>query len=178
MPQEFHVLQCFNCDTYQVDIVKKVAKWSCKMCGEKQSLKKVYAKGTGKECRLLVQSLNEQRLTQPKPEVCAPISDDFPVVAQASIPKTSKWAEYLDDSDDKIVGGHCLPESRDSIREASSKWGLFIHTDETTLIAANDVKSDNACSSLTQISNLPSGSKIRENIFEDDTNNLDAVLTL
>ena len=120
---------------------------------------------------MLVQSLNEQRLTQPKAEVCAPISDDFPLVAkvsQASVAKTSKWAQYLDDGDDKIVGGHCLPkgaESRDSIREASSKWGLFIHTDEP-LIAANDVKNDNDCS------------KISENIFEDDTNNLDAVLTL
>ncbi|KAJ6636663.1 MRN complex-interacting protein [Pseudolycoriella hygida] len=59
MPQEIQVVQCFRCRIHQVDIVKKVPKWTCKMCGEKQSLKKVIFKGSGKECRLQVQKLNE-----------------------------------------------------------------------------------------------------------------------
>ena len=30
----------------------------CKMCGEKQSFKKIFAQGSGKECRQVVQKLN------------------------------------------------------------------------------------------------------------------------
>jgi hypothetical protein len=42
MPQEFQVLRCFSCETFQVDIVKKSnVKWQCKLCGEKQSIKSV-----------------------------------------------------------------------------------------------------------------------------------------
>uniref|UniRef100_A0AAY4BQI9 MRN complex-interacting protein N-terminal domain-containing protein n=1 Tax=Denticeps clupeoides TaxID=299321 RepID=A0AAY4BQI9_9TELE len=41
MVQEFHVLRCFSCETFQVQQVKKSKKWSCKMCGEKQSAVKV-----------------------------------------------------------------------------------------------------------------------------------------
>ncbi|XP_022908124.1 MRN complex-interacting protein [Onthophagus taurus] len=62
MPQELHVVKCYMCNTFQVDIVKKVKNWTCKMCGAKQSLMKVYANGTGKECRELVQHLNKIRL--------------------------------------------------------------------------------------------------------------------
>uniref|UniRef100_A0AAY5ER06 MRN complex-interacting protein N-terminal domain-containing protein n=1 Tax=Electrophorus electricus TaxID=8005 RepID=A0AAY5ER06_ELEEL len=38
--------------------VKKSKKWSCKMCGEKQSLIKEYGRGTGADCRRHVQKLN------------------------------------------------------------------------------------------------------------------------
>ena len=41
MPQEFQVLQCYSCETFQVHQVKKALKWNCKLCGEKQSIKKV-----------------------------------------------------------------------------------------------------------------------------------------
>nr|XP_054757253.1 uncharacterized protein LOC129263363 [Lytechinus pictus] len=58
MPQDFHVIRCFACLVFQVHQVKKKPKWQCKMCGEKQSVRKVYGKGAGKDCRLLVQSLN------------------------------------------------------------------------------------------------------------------------
>ena len=38
MPQEFQVVRCFSCETFNVDIVKKDnSKWQCKLCGEKQS---------------------------------------------------------------------------------------------------------------------------------------------
>nr|CAD7261113.1 unnamed protein product [Timema shepardi] len=46
----------------QVQIVKKSNKWECKMCGEKQSVKQVYGRGSGKDCRAHVQKLNELRL--------------------------------------------------------------------------------------------------------------------
>ncbi|TST60385.1 MRN complex-interacting protein [Bagarius yarrelli] len=85
MVQEFHVLRCFSCKTFQVQQVKKSKKWSCRMCGEKQSLIKVsvyriqfvvefvyffdsvivslqeYGRGTGADCRRHVQKLNALR---------------------------------------------------------------------------------------------------------------------
>ncbi|XP_072520215.1 MRN complex-interacting protein [Salminus brasiliensis] len=61
MVQEFHVLRCFSCQTFQVQQVKKSKKWSCKMCGEKQSLIKEYGRGTGADCRRHVQKLNSMR---------------------------------------------------------------------------------------------------------------------
>ncbi|KAL6479961.1 hypothetical protein MHYP_G00109940 [Metynnis hypsauchen] len=61
MVQEFHVLRCFSCQTFQVQQVKKNKKWSCKMCGEKQSLIKEYGRGTGADCRRHVQKLNSLR---------------------------------------------------------------------------------------------------------------------
>ncbi|XP_053538013.1 MRN complex-interacting protein isoform X2 [Ictalurus punctatus] len=61
MVQEFHVLRCFSCRTFQVQQVKKSKKWSCKLCGEKQSLIKEYGRGTGADCRRHVQKLNSLR---------------------------------------------------------------------------------------------------------------------
>ncbi|KAG5263927.1 hypothetical protein AALO_G00270190 [Alosa alosa] len=61
MVQEFHVLRCFACETFQVQQVKKAKKWNCKMCGEKQSVIKEYGRGTGVDCRQHVQKLNSLR---------------------------------------------------------------------------------------------------------------------
>ena len=63
MPQEFQVVRCFSCETFNVDIIKKDnSKWQCKLCGEKQSTKKIYGTaGSAKECREIVQLLNERR---------------------------------------------------------------------------------------------------------------------
>ncbi|XP_065064644.1 MRN complex-interacting protein-like [Rhopilema esculentum] len=62
MVQEFHVLRCFSCETFQVDQVKKSTnKWTCKVCHSRQSTKQVFFKGSGKECRLRVQDLNSAR---------------------------------------------------------------------------------------------------------------------
>ncbi|XP_038052478.1 MRN complex-interacting protein-like [Patiria miniata] len=58
MPQEFHVVRCYACQIFQVQQVKKISKWVCKMCGEKQSLKKEYGRGSGQDCRRHVQRLN------------------------------------------------------------------------------------------------------------------------
>lgn len=40
--QEFRVLRCVECEAYQVDIIKKAKKWTCKVCSMKQSVKYVY----------------------------------------------------------------------------------------------------------------------------------------
>lgn len=49
--QEFRVLKCIECETFQVDIVKKAKKWMCKVCGQKQSVKYVYE--TSYSCNLI-----------------------------------------------------------------------------------------------------------------------------
>ena len=63
MPQEFQILRCFSCETFQVDGVKiKNVKWQCKLCGLKQSIKYIYSKSSSaKECRVQVQKLNSSR---------------------------------------------------------------------------------------------------------------------
>ncbi|XP_054733438.1 MRN complex-interacting protein [Anastrepha obliqua] len=61
MPQEVRLLQCFDCKIYQVDLVKKAKKWTCKVCNAKQSLQGEYFRGSGPECRTRVQELNKQR---------------------------------------------------------------------------------------------------------------------
>merc|ERR1719233_1862097 len=62
MPQEFQVLRCFNCETFQVSQVKKSPKWVCKICQEKQTTKHVYNSGSGAQCRKVVQDLNWKRM--------------------------------------------------------------------------------------------------------------------
>ncbi|CAK6980827.1 MRN complex-interacting protein isoform X1 [Scomber scombrus] len=61
MSQQFHVLRCVTCQSFQVQQVKKVNRWSCKLCGEKQSLLKEFGRGSGADCRRHVQKLNAMR---------------------------------------------------------------------------------------------------------------------
>ena len=60
---QFQVLRCFKCQTFNTDIVKKDnTKWTCKLCQEKQSVKKIYfVSDSAKDCRIAVQNLNEKR---------------------------------------------------------------------------------------------------------------------
>lgn len=61
MGQEFNVVRCFSCCVFQSHQVRKDKKFVCKMCGEKQSVRKEYGRGSGKDCRLHVQKLNTMR---------------------------------------------------------------------------------------------------------------------
>ena len=58
MTQEIVVLRCKECATFQTHISKKSIKFSCKLCGTKQSISRIYGKGTGAECRRTCQHLN------------------------------------------------------------------------------------------------------------------------
>ena len=54
MPQEFVLLQCFSCQMYQVHIKNKTKKFNCKVCGEKQSYRHIFAiSNQAKDLRLL-----------------------------------------------------------------------------------------------------------------------------
>ncbi|KAK2578929.1 hypothetical protein KPH14_011135 [Odynerus spinipes] len=61
MSQEMNILCCYLCQMFQVHIVKKAKKWKCKVCNEKQSIRRVYFQGSGKDCRFHVQQLNSQK---------------------------------------------------------------------------------------------------------------------
>ncbi|XP_076247557.1 uncharacterized protein LOC143187320 isoform X1 [Calliopsis andreniformis] len=61
MSQELNILRCFQCKMYQVHIVKKAKKWQCKICNVKQSYRRVFFQGTGKDCRIYVQKLNAMK---------------------------------------------------------------------------------------------------------------------
>eukprot|EP00055_Hartaetosiga_balthica_P011769 m.54832 g.54832 ORF g.54832 m.54832 type:complete len:379 (+) comp7729_c1_seq3:31-1167(+) len=61
MPQVFLCLACFSCGSFQVQQETKGKRWTCKICREKQSFRKIFAKGTARECRPVVQKLNMMR---------------------------------------------------------------------------------------------------------------------
>jgi len=61
MPEQV-ILQCYSCHMYQVQQAKKTAKWTCVICGSKQSILKVHARSaTAGELRPTVQRLNLAR---------------------------------------------------------------------------------------------------------------------
>ncbi|XP_058852800.1 MRN complex-interacting protein isoform X2 [Acipenser ruthenus] len=114
MVQEFHVLRCFSCKTFQVHQVKKCKKWNCKICGEKQSIIKVYGQGSGADCRGHVQKLNmmQGEATQAAeinvcgqedefPEEILPQDDCLSINSQRATDAgagISRWTKFLDNS--------------------------------------------------------------------------------
>ncbi|XP_046674113.1 MRN complex-interacting protein isoform X1 [Homalodisca vitripennis] len=111
MPQEHYVLKCFSCETFQSHIVKKTNKWTCKVCGEKQTVKKVYGRGSGKDCRVHTQKLNGLKGEKEQSQIeqqWEEVTEDIPENSQnkqtssfskgkPTSSKTSKWSEYVDD---------------------------------------------------------------------------------
>ncbi|XP_036335616.1 MRN complex-interacting protein isoform X2 [Rhagoletis pomonella] len=113
MPQEIRVVQCFECKIYQVDLVKKAKKWTCKVCNAKQSLQHELFRGSGPECRARVQELNKQR------EMNALNNDKFALEVMENLdvamsleqqPKSSKlesntlvskWSNFVDERSEK-----------------------------------------------------------------------------
>ena len=83
MAQEFLVLKCFSCETFQVVQVKKTNKWTCKICNEKQSITKVYGRGNSSDCREHVQKLNLARGEKDATERMYP-ADEYATTLQGS----------------------------------------------------------------------------------------------
>ncbi|XP_054879802.1 MRN complex-interacting protein-like [Poeciliopsis prolifica] len=107
MVQNFLVVRCFRCQSFQVQQVKKAKKWSCKLCGEKQSLLKEFGRGSGADCRRHVQKLNTMRgtkmeeheahawsLCEQQEEEQRPGDQVRP--AQVRPAQVSRWSKYLD----------------------------------------------------------------------------------
>ncbi len=105
MPQEFQVVRCFSCQTFNSDIVKKKNdKWQCKMCGEKQSVKHVFCVfANAKDCREAVQELNCRRGQRDENHESVLVSDEpecnMNEIDMASkivmVGNMSRWSKYL-----------------------------------------------------------------------------------
>ncbi|XP_048032056.1 MRN complex-interacting protein isoform X2 [Megalobrama amblycephala] len=116
MVQEFHVLRCFSCQTFQVQQVKKSKKWACKVCGEKQSLIKEFGRGAAADCRRHVQKLNalrgrlqevsserlgsqwEQDDEYENEDVNEDLDQDPMDKSEQEVTHVSRWSKYTDPS--------------------------------------------------------------------------------
>nr|XP_040029349.1 MRN complex-interacting protein isoform X2 [Gasterosteus aculeatus aculeatus] len=84
--------------------VKKVNKWICKLCGEKQSQLKEFGRGSGAECRRHVQKLNamrgammeEHNSCSLRKQVEAEREDVPEEDDQMKETGSSRWRKYLD----------------------------------------------------------------------------------
>ncbi|XP_062621931.1 MRN complex-interacting protein-like [Saccostrea cucullata] len=135
MPQEFHVLQCYSCSTFQVHQVKKSSnKWNCKLCGEKQSIKKVFGRGSGADCRQHVQRLNTLRQQQ-EVAVVDSAYQDVAVAVSAYQDVAVVDSSYQGFSGDKGPDSEELTQSQDIPQHNSgSKWSQYVeeaHEDST-----------------------------------------------
>ncbi len=76
-------------------------KWVCRMCGGKQSTRKIFAAGTGKDCRAAVQQLNMSRVlgeSKAPPEgEAAEAWDGGEAHVEFVDPAHSKWRAFAED---------------------------------------------------------------------------------
>ncbi|XP_037300691.1 MRN complex-interacting protein isoform X1 [Manduca sexta] len=105
MPQVFQVLRCYKCFAFQVHQVKKSNKWECKLCGEKQSIKRQYGTGSGKDCRVHVQKLNELRgetamlnLSHVDSSDSIENTENIMNNIEQETTSKSKWSNYIEDT--------------------------------------------------------------------------------
>ncbi|KAK8746379.1 hypothetical protein OTU49_017378 [Cherax quadricarinatus] len=157
MGQEFHVVRCFSCLAFQSHQVRKDRKFVCKLCGEKQSVKKDYGRGTGKDCRIHVQKLNRLRgsLAREEEERVSPQNDDYEI-------PVSRW-KTSDQSDGIFTHSEChdasKEESEDNVAGTAitlcnpkSKWASYIasEADNSDEDNATDTSSDTSfgCSQI------------------------------
>ncbi|XP_014906002.1 MRN complex-interacting protein isoform X3 [Poecilia latipinna] len=112
MVQDFHVVRCFRCQSFQVQQVKKAKKWSCKLCGEKQSLLKEFGRGSGADCRRHVQKLNAMRGAKMEEQeahtwsLCEQEEEEEqqPAGDQVRPAQVSRWSKYLDTPEEEKEG--------------------------------------------------------------------------
>ncbi|XP_310357.4 uncharacterized protein LOC1271539 [Anopheles gambiae] len=137
MPQELRVVRCFQCLKYQVDIVKKANKWACKMCGAKQSLAREYFRGTGQDCRSMVQQLSVRHLEMDQRE--AEVAE-LVLQNKIQLPQPTQL--------DPAMLGNGTNESTNTTSKGPSKWAAFLTKEE------NDDPSDalDASESLENVS--------------------------
>nr|XP_029729103.1 MRN complex-interacting protein-like [Aedes albopictus] len=139
MPQELRVVCCFQCRKFQSDIVKKAKKWTCKLCGAKQSLVKEYARGSGRECRLLVQQLSEGTLQADQFE-----RDVAERVLEGKIELPNAVGNAIRDESERLMASHGQGSARKVEDGNSSKWVSFCSRDDDgevgDLMEGKDVK--------------------------------------
>ncbi|XP_045108060.1 MRN complex-interacting protein-like [Portunus trituberculatus] len=131
MGQEFNVVRCFSCCVFQSHQVRKDKKFVCKMCGERQSVRKEYGRGSGKDCRVHVQKLNTLRRSMEEgreAELEARLEEGYAAALEGQeeeeegFPPHTGWQEASE-------GGH--GGSGGSVGGASqvSKWAKYLSSD-------------------------------------------------
>ncbi|PVU90322.1 hypothetical protein BB561_004927 [Smittium simulii] len=121
------VLRCAasSCRIFQIQQKKKTNKWSCKVCGERQSVIQVYYESTvSAECREMVQKMNMmqgelakslQNVEAKAPDIVKhkPVNQNkntFDISSKKSI--WDKYASLREDSDNEIGPGELLCSKR------------------------------------------------------------------
>ncbi|XP_075756638.1 MRN complex-interacting protein [Pelodiscus sinensis] len=163
MGPRFQVLRCVSCGTFQVHQVIKNKKWSCKVCGEKQSLLKVYGQGSGSDCRRHVQKLNllragtevaakgtswcvEELVHDDKENTTIPQEENLCWQEQELefSPLVSRWNKYLDkDSEDQEE--ECTDKEqlyspkRNIVAEQRKRKSSFHHNDAQECLEEKEV---------------------------------------
>ncbi|XP_009559915.2 MRN complex-interacting protein [Cuculus canorus] len=104
------VLRCCSCLRFQVQQAKRSGKWSCSVCGQRQTVQKVYGQGSGLDCRRHVQKLNllqgeaEEAIGWTFRYIEESINDskntgaqhEDSLVQQEGRAEVSRWSKYLD----------------------------------------------------------------------------------
>ncbi|KAK9052457.1 hypothetical protein SSX86_029086 [Deinandra increscens subsp. villosa] len=99
MSTVFIAVQCFQCSTMQVKQRKKSSnKWSCVVCNERQSVRKVFSHGfMAKDVRKFVQTFNMSRqIMEEETLVQQPIENQQVL---SSTKKRTDWSDYIDHDD-------------------------------------------------------------------------------
>lgn len=152
-------------------------KWSCKLCGLKQSLKAVLFKGSGKECRLHVQKLNESkgsndqnRFTENITPCYSQSSGVTPSEALEAAKAASEinWSEFLESNDENKD----VIDVKDLNDRSTEKLDEFSTTLQEKCIKAEDKTNENHRQSieLSETSEVPStldnsrAKRIQENV--------------
>ncbi|TPX66720.1 hypothetical protein SpCBS45565_g04263 [Spizellomyces sp. 'palustris'] len=129
------VIQCYAdaCKMFQVQQAKKVQKWTCTVCGAKQSLKNVFFESTtGSDCRKAVQELNMRRVAR-----------EHKIQQQKLESRQGAW-ELSSDEQEGYGSGTCdTYEHRDCLRQEphrpQKKWSLYMDPEEVANDAADFV---------------------------------------
>ncbi|GIL48741.1 hypothetical protein Vafri_5204 [Volvox africanus] len=148
MPQQFQAVKCYKCNTFQVQQVKKVQKFNCAICGEKQTIQHIYAiSNAAKDIRLHVQRLNLgtaadreaeeqaalQRLGQVPDYAEDPDAPSRAQVDRACIKRAaSDWTDFPEDYDGAGLGCVVNEDCEDGIVTVlpDSKRGCWARSDQ------------------------------------------------
>ncbi|KAL4557686.1 hypothetical protein LXL04_035873 [Taraxacum kok-saghyz] len=108
MSTVFIAVQCFQCSTMQastpLNLDKQVKqrkkssnKWSCVICNEKQSVRKVFSQGSmAKDVRKFVQSFNMSRQFVEQQQELLEETLDQEQIENQTVKKRTDWSEYIE----------------------------------------------------------------------------------
>ncbi|KAF3447376.1 hypothetical protein FNV43_RR12562 [Rhamnella rubrinervis] len=124
----FVAFQCCQCSTMQVKQRNKKStksssnKWTCVVCNQKQSVRKVFAQGPmAKHLRSFVQSFNMSRQSQQRFTIDDDDDEDDRITQLTKKPRTD-WSDYLDRPNDDSHTNNNIDEDENDV---ASKWSEY-----------------------------------------------------